>query len=686
VSSGSAPPRPLGYQPGLDGLRAISVMAVLLYHAGITWLPGGFLGVEVFFVISGFLITSLLVEEYERTQRIGLKQFWMRRARRLLPALLFLLVVVCTYTALYLPDEAAKLRGDALAALTYCTNWYLIFSKQSYFAALGRPSLLRHLWSLAVEEQWYLVWPLVFAGAMRLVRGRAARLVIPIAAAALASTLLMRLLFVPDQDPSRVYYGTDTRASGLLIGAALACFWHPWRQRSRVAPVVPDFVGIAALVGIVLFALRSDEFAPFLYRGGFTLLSVVTVVLIAAVVHPNALVLRSVLGCAPLRWIGLRSYGIYLWHWPVYLVMRPQDLGFNDWRLLALRLLVTAALTEVSYRLIETPVRKGALGRAWRRVRLANGYQRAGLLGTTGVSVACVGIVLALVGVQLATAQTVDPFAGPTLVAEPPTASAAVAAPPLTTTTTAAAATPSVASTLANAPPPVAVTPPITVARLPRRVTIVGDSVGKMLVRNAPADAKQTFTMVDGAIEGCGIVDGSMRSSSHQRRTFTGCEGWPQRWAATVTATHADVALVSIGAWDVFDLVRDGVTLQFGTPASDTYLLGQIRSGVTALEGAGVQVGLLEVPCYRPVDGGGLKALPERGDDARTQHLNVLLRQVASENLGRVFFISGPQEYCNDPKVATDLNERWDGVHYYKPGAQRVWNTITPEVLAIPVP
>ena len=147
-------------------------MAVLLYHAGITWLPGGFLGVEVFFVISGFLITSLLVEEHERTQRINLKQFWMRRARRLLPALLFLLVVVCTYTALFLPDEAAKLRGDALAALTYCTNWYLIFSKQSYFAALGRPSLLRHLWSLAVEEQWYLVWPVVFAGAMRLARSR----------------------------------------------------------------------------------------------------------------------------------------------------------------------------------------------------------------------------------------------------------------------------------------------------------------------------------------------------------------------------------------------------------------------------------------------------------------------------------------------------------------------------------
>ena len=661
----------LGYQPGLDGLRALAVTAVLLYHAGYTWIPGGFLGVEVFFVISGYLITALLVEEYRKDGAIRLRQFWMRRARRLLPALFLLLAVVCTYTALFLPGEAAKVRGDAVAAFFYATNWYSIFSKQSYFAALGRPSLFRHLWSLAVEEQWYLAWPVVFFAGMRTVRGRATRLVGPILLLALGSTLLMRVLFVPDVDPSRVYYGTDTRASGLLIGAALACFWAPWRRHSSSASIVPDLLGVGALVAVVAFAINSDEYAPFLYRGGFTLLSLATAVLIAAVVHPQAKLLRAVLGCAPLRWIGLRSYGIYLWHWPVYLVMRAQDVGFDGWRLMAARLAVIVVLVEVSYRFIEMPVRSGLLSRLVARVKRSDGYQRAGLLGTTGLSVACVSAVLCLVGVQLARADKVDVLAGPDVTAATTVPSSSS---PNTTTAT-------VLTTVVTAPGAVASG---LQGRLPRRVTVVGDSVGKMLVRNAPSSAKQIFTMVDGALEGCGIVDGSMRSSSRQRRNFTGCENWPQQWANAVAGSRADIALVSIGAWDVFDLVRNGTTLTFGTPASDAYLLDQIRTAVLALEPTHAQIAFLEVPCYRPVDGGGLRALPERGDDARTRHLNALIHQAATEDPSHIHVIPSPPEYCTDPKVATDLNERWDGVHYYKPGAKRVWDYITNALLAIP--
>ena len=204
----------MGYQPSLDGIRAIAVVAVLLYHADVRWLPGGFLGVDVFFVVSGYLITSLLVEERRGSMTTDLKRFWLRRAKRLLPALFAMLAVTCAYAAVAVPDALYRLRTDVLAAATYSTNWWLIASKQSYFEALGRPPLLRHLWSLAVEEQWYLLWPLVFVLAMGLVRGRTERLVVPIVLAALASTVWMAIVFDPSGDASRAYFGTDTRGLG----------------------------------------------------------------------------------------------------------------------------------------------------------------------------------------------------------------------------------------------------------------------------------------------------------------------------------------------------------------------------------------------------------------------------------------------------------------------------------------
>ena len=248
----------MGYQPSLDGIRAIAVVAVLLYHADVRWLPGGFLGVDVFFVVSGYLITSLLVEERRGSMTTDLKRFWLRRAKRLLPALFAMLAVTCAYAAVAVPDALYRLRTDVLAAATYSTNWWLIASKQSYFEALGRPPLLRHLWSLAVEEQWYLLWPLVFVLAMGLVRGRTERLVVPIVLVALASTVWMAIVFDPSGDASRAYFGTDTRASGLLIGAAAAMVWTPWRwpwaDRRRLAGL--DAIGWLALLSLVAVMLQ----------------------------------------------------------------------------------------------------------------------------------------------------------------------------------------------------------------------------------------------------------------------------------------------------------------------------------------------------------------------------------------------------------------------------------------------
>ena len=400
---------------------------MLLYHADLAWIPGGFLGVEVFFVISGYLITALLLAEWRQRGRIDLKTFWLRRARRLLPALYVLLVVTLAFAVVFLPGEVAGLRGDVLAAFGYVTNWYLIFGQESYFEAVGRPSLLQHLWSLAVEEQFYLIWPPILAlglciGATRLRRRRVLTVVI---FGAVASAVAMALLYTPGVDPSRIYYGTDTRATGLLCGAALAFLWSPGDQvpsfggppsrlrlagRGRfrrrwgwTAPLLLDILGFAALGALVWFCLHLGEFQPFLYRGGFALVGLATTATIMAVVHPYTLIGARLLGSAPLRWIGVRSYGIYLWHWPVFMVTRPElDVPFDGLPLLALRLAATVVLADLSYRYIETPIRRGALGRAWRTLREARGplrrrlrLQWAGALVPILASCALLGVAVA---------------------------------------------------------------------------------------------------------------------------------------------------------------------------------------------------------------------------------------------------------------------------------------------------
>lgn len=370
----------LGYIGALDSLRALAVLAVLFYHADVLWLPGGFLGVEVFFVVSGYLITALLLAEYRSHGSINLIQFWQRRARRLLPALFAMLIAVMAYAVIYLPDEVASLRGDVAAAFTYVTNWYLIAANQSYFEIIGRPSLLRHLWSLAVEEQFYLLWPLLFAFVLIRLRTRAAMLLLLLGAT--LSALWMGLQFQPDTDPSRIYYGTDTRAAGLLIGAALAFAWTPrgGDSPSRLKRWLLDAVGLAALGGLVAAGLALSEFDAFLYQGGMLLVGVATAFLIAAVVSPHSPVFGGILSFRILRWIGQRSYSLYLWHWPVFMVTRPQlDTTLEGMPLLALRFALTFALAEISFRVVESPIRNGALGKAWENWGAAQGARRWGL-------------------------------------------------------------------------------------------------------------------------------------------------------------------------------------------------------------------------------------------------------------------------------------------------------------------
>ncbi len=389
----------LPYHPGLDGVRALAVTGVVLYHAGVSWIPGGFLGVDVFFVLSSYLITSMLLVERAGSGRIDLGRFWKGRARRLLPALALVVLFALIATSTIARDDLARTRADAIASAVFMTNWQEIISSHSYFNAFGRPSLLQHLWSLAVEEQFYLIWPLLLVGGLRWLGRR--RMFVLTALGALASTGLMWTLYSPNLDPSRVYYGTDTRSSTLLVGALLAFAWPATRMRAQAsarARNVLDGIGLAALAGILAVFWRASDFEPWLYRGGFLLVAICAGVLVAVAVHPAAR-LGAILGSRPLRWVGVRSYGIYLWHWPIMELTRPRvDVPWHGSLLVSAQIGATVAVAAASYRYVEHPVRTGEAQRwlrAWLDARTPR--QRLGWAGgTLAALVLILGLTLGL--------------------------------------------------------------------------------------------------------------------------------------------------------------------------------------------------------------------------------------------------------------------------------------------------
>jgi peptidoglycan/LPS O-acetylase OafA/YrhL len=405
--------------PGLDGLRAFAVLVVIAYHLGFAWAPGGLLGVGVFFTLSGYLITDLLLAQVARRGGIRLARFWLARARRLLPALFLMLVVVTAWVTVFGPAQPSQFRDAVAAAALYVSNWQLILHHVSYFARFAPPSPLNHLWSLAVEEQFYIVWPFLLLLGLRLVRDRnplgiRPRLAAATLLAALASAVAMAILYHPSLDPSRVYYGTDTRACELLVGAALAMVWPSRRLTAAIAPRARDALdalGVAGLLGICLLVWRTSEFSPFLYQGGFVLLAVSTALVVAALAHP-ACRLGPVLGWAPLRWIGVRSYGIYLWHFPIIVLTSPAGVHGNDLLRDALQVAATFAIAALSWRYVEQPVRHGALGRLRARVR-AGGWRPQTIPRRAWAVVSAAFVVLAAAAAGLAGVGTAP--AGPAL-------------------------------------------------------------------------------------------------------------------------------------------------------------------------------------------------------------------------------------------------------------------------------
>lgn len=353
------------YVTSLDGLRALAVLFVLAYHLKLPHITGGLSGVTVFFVLSGYLITALLLAEFEKKGTIDLPHFWLRRVKRLFPAIVLVIFTSACVFTIFNHELLSKMRPDILSSLLFFNNWHQIFSNVSYFDALGSPSPLTTFWSLAIEEQFYLIWPPLL---LILLKARVDKRFIAgfVGILAFISVVLMFVKFDPAADPSRVYYGTDTRAFSLLIGALLAFGW-PCKGlgASEDANLTYDqrfilnIAGIVSLVALVLLLIFTNGFSPFLYRGGMFLITLLTAVVIANIVHPCSL-LASFFSLPALSWVGTRSYGIYLWHYPILLFMIPRNIA-NDapiW-LILLFLVVTFGISELSYRFVENPIRKG---------------------------------------------------------------------------------------------------------------------------------------------------------------------------------------------------------------------------------------------------------------------------------------------------------------------------------------
>jgi peptidoglycan/LPS O-acetylase OafA/YrhL len=523
------------YLPGLDGLRAIAVVAVMIYHASSDWLSGGFLGVEVFFVISGYLITLLLMAEREQSGRIDLFAFWERRARRLLPALFVMLFLVLTYTMLFRANELGKLRGDLIASLLYVSNWYQIWVGQGY-TAVNDFVPLRHLWSLAVEEQFYLVWPVVMMVMLR--RGGTRRLAMTarwLVIAAFAITVVVAALFhggrtidceatvsaywqVGERCVNKtdvLYLSTLTRASGLLLGAAFAMVWRPkaimrgpLRDRSRLLDLAA-LVGLA-IVGLQVWFLHVTTPAgadAWLFRGGFFVTGLATLAMIAAVSHRYTLTYQ-VFGMRPLVWVGTRSYGLYLYHWPIYQVIRRVAGNPLSIPQFALAMVVTVAITEASYRLIETPVRKRRFladvdALRWRAAGSASLALRLG-------SVACV-LLLAVGVIRLGLAEVERNEVEATIAAgqENTTSLDAIvnggaesAAGPTETTPPATTLPPAPGSTAASTTTSTTTTTTTTIPSGPINFLAIGDSVmlgaaGEMASRGYTVDAQVSRQMID---------------------------------------------------------------------------------------------------------------------------------------------------------------------------------------------
>ncbi|MFC3383609.1 acyltransferase family protein [Couchioplanes azureus] len=635
-------PFSLAYSPALDGVRALAVGAVLLFHGGVAVLGGGFLGVDAFFVLSGFLITSLLLAEYRGSGRIDLPAFWARRARRLLPALLLVLgTVVVVGRGTSAPEELPALRLDALSAVAYVANWRMMDRGGGYFAETAAPSPLQHTWSLAIEEQFYLLWPLLVVLVLALARHRRRRALLAVCGAGAAGSWIAAAVLSGPAHADRAYYGTDTRAAALLGGAALAVVLTRGTAGRDASPALRRLLGAAAAVGAAVTAglwIGADGADRWLYHGGFVVAALAVMAVLAHVVVSPGAPMARLLAVAPLVWLGRISYGVYLWHWPLFQWLSADRTGLTGPGLLAVRVTATLAVAAASYVLVERPLRHA---RWIRRPAFT-----PGLAGATTAATAVVAV-LATVPPPVPPAAAIDldqALTVPSAGAGPRTRDAAMTTPP----------------------------PAQRPGRRPGkpRISIFGDSVAWSLGTYLPEQSR--LDIESRGVQGCGIARlPEIRYIGFPHTNYPGCETWDRRWRRNVRQDDPDVAVILLDRWELMDRKLDGRYRHVGQPDYDAYLRGELDLAIRTVTSRGAVPVLLTAPYTRRAErpDGGL--WPE-DQPQRVDAWNALLKDAARRHGAAVLDLN--RRVCPDGEFtwrAGGVRVRGDGLHFTPDGVRR---------------
>jgi peptidoglycan/LPS O-acetylase OafA/YrhL len=632
----------LGYQPALDGLRGLAVCAIFAFHAGFSWAPGAFLSVSTFFTLSGFLITFLLLVEHERHGRIDRKAFWVRRARRLLPASLVTIAGIVIGAALFADaSQLERLRGDVIAGLAYVANWRFIAAGDSYGALFQSESPMQHFWSLAIEEQFYLLYPLVFIALLALARGSHRRLAAGLALLVGASLATSFVLLARDASIDRLYFGTDVRAAELLVGALLAVWWSRRRHIGHtVGRRTVQVAGAVAFVAMVVLWAVARQGDRGWYQGGLLVYAVLTCIVILAALAPNGPVRRT-LSFRPLVGLGVISYGAYLIHWPVFTWLN-ESTGLSPWPLFALRVAITIALAVALFRLVETPLRFGS-----------NSLVRRGAFAVPVLITALIAGAVLVGSTERGDAYDFD------------AAREQLAAPSA-----------GVTGTL-----------PDRDQRSYLTTAMFGDSTALMTGLGFAGWGQKNpdqLQSVGGFAElGCGTVESSRISSGEQIGYPDPCINWPDRWARALAETPADLAVVLIGPWEVADTTvpGDDVFRSLGDPVLDAEVRRQLTRGVDALLAGGSDVILLTSPSIeqKRSEGRPPPTPYAETDPARMRRFNEIVREVAASR-ERVAVVDYGA-YIDGLSDAEDLRLRPDGVHLTWDTANEVADWLGPAVV-----
>jgi peptidoglycan/LPS O-acetylase OafA/YrhL len=637
-------------------VRAVAVALVLADHGGIPGMGGGFLGVDVFFVLSGFLITSLLLDELGRSGRIDLGDFWIRRARRLLPALVLMVLAVAIGRQFFSREAVAGLRDDAVAAFFWVANWMFVADKTDYFSQGAPPSPLQHAWSLGVEEQYYIVWPLLLVAVAVLLAARARRrqgsatvggvrlTVFLLAALGALGSAAAALLLASDGSRDRVYFGTDTRAQALLVGAAAsALLVGDWASLNRGWSLIRSRWGrwiarLLPVIGLVLLAAAAHYATGSAreFRSGLLIaVAIAAVLVIAPVALDQRGPVAAVLAWRPLAWLGTISYGVYLWHWPIFLVLNGERTGWSGLSLFGVRCAATLAVSIVSWWAIEQPVRR------WRPVLVP----LLPLAGATAATAAAVTMLVVPV--------TPRHGGGPVDSSLPPGVSQVAVVSPS---------------------PPKEPRPARAVAqRDPHRpftVSVFGDSIGWTLMHYLPPTPG--FQFVDHTVIGCSLVRGGPYSYLGQTLDQKSeCESWPGTWRSEITADRPDAILLIVGRWETVDRVNEGKWTHIGDPVFDAYLTGELGRAVDILSANGAPLSVANLPYSRRGERPDGSLYPEDQPE-RVKEWNALLSKTI-DHRARVKILDLNKKLCPEGVYTADVDGiqvRSDGVHLTAEGVQ----------------